>query len=94
MNPANPPIPQRVLSDEAAVELLRAWYSRGEVVLSMRPVHADPSDFGKLLAGVANQMAEQYSALGKLDRDQALEAIRSGWAAIAGDGQTPAGEFQ
>ena len=70
--------PDSVASDDAAIEILRIWWSRGEPVMAIKPAFNDPRQFGQVLAYAAKHMAHGYNVRHGHDEKQAYNKILAG----------------
>ena len=80
-------VPDSVAADPAALELLRFWWSRGEPVMTVMPGFNDPTDFGRMLAVAARNIAHGYQQSRGMDEEESYKKIMTGLSeALAGPG--------
>ena len=90
MSLSNPALPPEIAADPQAVEIVRAWISDGQAVITVRPAFDDPVSFGQLLAAITRQAASAYAERGGVTEAAAFAAILQGFA-ILGVTDAPGG---
>ncbi len=94
MSLSNPALPADIIADPDAVEIVRAWISRGQAVITVRPAFNDPVALGQLLAAIAQQAAAAYADRVGVAEAAALDGIVKGFSSPAGAGAVGEGERQ
>lgn len=75
-------IPQKVLNDSEARELLRVWISGDAQTFALRPdAWSDPAAWGLLLVDLARQVAQGYAQKLGVDAEAVLARIKEGFDA-------------
>lgn len=71
-------IPDGVVGDAKAFELVRAWVADGELHVSLQMGGwDDPAAWGTVLADLARHVARFYEAQKRLDPEETMERVRS-----------------
>lgn len=67
-------LPDGVVEAEEAIEVLRAWVADGalHVIFDPETFHGDVSEWGRLLADVAQHVANAVEMDGQMNRSEAL----------------------
>lgn len=70
-------LPEGVLGAEEAVEVLRAWIADGalHVIFDPETFRHDVSEWGRLLADIAQHVSNAVEMDGQMSRDEALNDI-------------------
>lgn len=75
-------VPESVVADEKAIELLRMWWSKDEPVMSVKPAFNDPIKFGEMLAYAARHMAHGYAVRHGHNETEAYHRILQGLSEV------------
>lgn len=82
MSLSNPALPPEIVADPQAVEMVRAWISNGQAVITVRPAFDDPVSFGQLLAAITREAAAAYGERGGVTEATAFAGILRGFATL------------
>ena len=80
MSLSNPALPADIVADPEAVEIVRAWISHGQAVMTVRPAFNDTGSFGQLLVAIARQGAAAYAERMGISEAAAFDGILKGFA--------------
>ncbi len=74
------PIPDPVLKDSQAIELLRVWAARGGQHVSLAAeIWPDPRAWGVFLVDLAKHVANAYEQTTSINRTDALRRLKEGF---------------
>jgi Domain of unknown function (DUF5076) len=84
-------LPDGVVDAEEAVEVLRAWVADGALHVIFQPeiFGADISEWGRLLADVAQHVAHAVEMEGQMTRQEAISQIHDAFDLNMETGNTP-----